>query len=925
MRSAFLLFWAAFCTTIGVTAETEQRALDTIKRRCLACHNAENPTATLDLSNRAGALTGGLRGPALTPGAPSESLLYARVAAGEMPPGGGIREEERALIREWIEAGARWETELTAAPNARSGAEWWAWQPVKPFKGSIDQFILEKLREKGLEPNPSADRRTLIRRVSFDLTGLAPTLEEIQAFENDLSPDTYGRLVDRLLASPAYGERWGRHWLDVARFGESNGYEQNHLRENAWPYRDYVIRSLNADKPFNQFIIEQLAGDQVAPNDPEVTAGTGFLVAGPQDTVGIKNLAGELQKRANHLDDMIAATASGFLGLTVQCARCHDHKFDPIRAKDYYRLQSAFAGVRHGERDWDESGKVSAYHAEVKRLTDGQLGIENGLNELRDAAHKRVEAGREEILAKYRPSVDPEGVEESFDPVEARFVRMSIDNSTGRRTVDMDELEVWTSDSRNVSAGATATAGSTRVDSASPDTYAPKNLVDGDLTTRWISAKRPPTWVQIELPKAERISKIYWSSDRLKGFQGRFGRSIPEQYRIEVSLDGEQWKPVADSKGRLPYRDEDRERLLLFAVFDEDEQRRWRAIEDRQRQLSAEIAALDQPRQAFIGRFSQPGEASFVMLRGDPMNRGKTVAPASLSTLARIMNGYELEPDAPEGERRLALARWIAADDNPLTARVIVNRIWMYHFGAPLVRNPSDFGYNGGEPTHPKLLDYLADRLVNEYHWRWKPLHKEIVMSAVYQRGGKFREDAAAVDSDSQYLWRFPPRRLSAEEVRDAVLAASGKLDRTMGGPGFRLYRYTVDNVATYYPREKFGPETYRRSVYHQHARSVKPELLGQFDCPDTSLPAPKRVTTTSPLQALALLNNSFMLDQARFLAERIGDGDVRGQVQRAYKLVFGRRPDEAELAASTEFVDKHGLFLLCRALFNANEFVYVM
>jgi len=923
--SRVLAIFLALFLPLCVSAAANEDALGTLERRCLACHNVENPTAKLNLSTRTGALTGGLRGPALVPGNPSDSLLYQRVASGEMPPGGRLPEEEATLIRDWIDGGADWETELTAAPSARSGPDWWAWQPVAPVTSSIDELVLDKLRENSLEPNPAADRRTLIRRLSFDLTGLAPTFDEIEAFENDQSPESYERLVDRLLASPAYGERWGRHWLDVARFGESNGYEQNHLRNNAWPYRDYVIRSLNDDKPFDQFIVEQIAGDQIAPDDPDVTAATGFLVAGPHDTVAIKNISGELQKRANHLDDMITATASGFLGLTVHCARCHDHKFDPIQAKDYYRLQSAFAGVTHGERAWGESENVRVYQAQVQRLQDAQLEAKTELDRLRDAANERVQARREEILATYRPSVDAAGVEESFAPAAARFVRMTIDNSTGRRTVDMDEFEVWTSDSRNVTAGAVATAGSSRLDSASPDTYAPKNLVDSDLTTRWISASRPPTWVQIKLAKAETISRVYWSSDRLKGFQGRFGRSIPEQYRIEVSLDGEHWEPVADSKDRLPYREEDRERLLLFAVFDEDEKRRWREIEDQQSKIAAETAALDKPRQAFIGSFTQPEEPSFVMLRGDPMSRGDTVAPASPSTLGRVMEGFELEPNAPEGQRRLALARWIAGNDNPLTARVIVNRIWMHHFGAPLARNPSDFGYNGGAPTHPKLLDYLASKLVNDYEWRWKPLHKEIVMSSAYQRGGEFRPDPAKIDSDSQYLWRFPPRRLSAEEVRDAVLAASGKLDRTMGGPGFRLYRYTVDNVATYYPLETFGPETYRRSVYHQHARSVKPELLGQFDCPDTSLPAPKRVTTTSPLQALALLNNSFMLDQARFLADRVGPGDAAEQVKRAYRIVFGRDPDDDELSASARFVEEHGLFLLCRALFNANEFVYVM
>ena len=288
---------------------------------------------------------------------------------------------------------------------------------------------------------------------------------------------------------------------------------------------------------------------------------------------------------------------------------------------------------------------------------------------------------------------------------------------------------------------------------------------------------------------------------------------------------------------------------------------------------------------------------------------------------------YELAPDAPEGQRRLALARWIASDDNALTARVIVNRVWMHHFGRPFARNPSDFGVNGGQPTHPALLERLAGRLVKQYGWRLKPLHREIVLSAAYRQASAFREEAASVDRDADYLWRFPPRRLSAEEVRDSILAVSGALDRRMGGPGFRLYRYTVDNVATYYPIEEFGPETYRRSVYHQHARSVKPELLGQFDCPDSALSAPKRVSTTTPLQSLSLLNNPFMLDQARLLAERSlreAGEDPRARIERIWRLAFGRAPDSREAAEASAFVVDQGWRLFSLAILNANELIYV-
>ena len=368
-------------------------------------------------------------------------------------------------------------------------------------------------------------------------------------------------------------------------------------------------------------------------------------------------------------------------------------------------------------------------------------------------------------------------------------------------------------------------------------------------------------------------------------------------------------------------------RLLLFAVFSDKEERHWEELEERLRVARRSLGALDEPARAFLGRFEQPEEPSFVMVRGNPMDRGDTVSPRSPSVLGAMLDGFELAADAPEGERRLALARWIASDENALTARVIVNRIWMHHFGRPFVRTPSDFGINGGEPTHPDLLEWLAQRLINEHGWRLKPLHREIVLSATYRQAGAFREDAAKVDRDADYLWRFPPRRLGAEEVRDAILAVSGALDRRMGGPGFQLYRYTVDNVATYYPIEEFGLDTYRRSVYHQHARSVKAELLGQFDCPDSALPAPKRVSTTTPLQALALLNNAFILDQARYLAERSAadaGGDRDGRLKRIWRLAFSRPPEPEELAESRRFVSEQGWELFSRAIFNSNEFVYV-
>ena len=914
--------------------------LPVLERKCMACHQGDGAQKGLRLGSVTRLLAGGESGPAIVPSDPENSLLLAKVAGEEpeMPLAGEpLTKAEIALIRDWISSGAPDDADGT---QEDSGRTWWSLLPLgiegKPAPASgwernvIDGFLLRAMQSQGLKPSDPSDRKTLIKRLSFDLTGLPPEPAEVESFVDDRDPEAYARLVDRLLASPAYGERWGRHWLDVARFGESNGYEQNHLRDNAWPYRDWVIRSFNEDKPYNRMILEQLAGDQLAPDDRHAQAATGFLVAGPHDTVGIKNPAGEAQKRANHLDDMIMGTASAFLGLTVHCARCHDHKFDPISNEDYYRMQAVFAGVSHGDRTWDEPARVAEFAAASERLNEQINDAKAGLEALRIAVAERVDARRETILRQYRPRVEQSGTEERFDPIVARFVRMRIDRATGNRNrVDLDELAIFAANDseQNVALDGNVAVSGTRVDAASPDTYAPANLVDGKHDRRWISTNAMPAWIQIELAQPERIDRIEWSSDRLGGFGGRFGPPQPEEYEISVSLDGESWHTVASSEGRLPYAQADQERLLLHAVFSSDERLRWDRLEEVRRKAERALAKLPEPQQAFLGRFQQPDRPSFVMVRGDPMNEGPQVAPGSLSTLSDLLAGFELAADAPEAERRLALAKWIASDDNVLAARVIVNRVWMHHFGQPFLRNPSDFGVNGGMPSHPELLDWLAHRLIHTHHWRLKPLHREIVLSAAYRQSSTFRKDAAQIDSDGVFLWRYPPRRLGAEEVRDAILQTSGNLDRRMGGPGFRLYRYTVDNVATYYPLREFSPDTYRRGIYHQHARSVKPELLGEFDCPETSLPAPKRITTTSPLQALTLLNSRFVVDQASSFAARVkteSGKEESGFVEAAWRRAYLREPSASEKRSATEFLTRHGPEALGRAILNSNEFLYV-
>jgi mono/diheme cytochrome c family protein len=728
------------------------------EQHCIRCHQPTNKKGELSLAT-ADELIGNQY---VVPGDSDASRLLEvlTASAGERPlmpkEGTPLSDKDVATLRAWITEGAAWPEDVVVKQRSKADRNWWSLQPLVVNEpppesipaewaaNAIDRFIFTKLTATGLQPNPPADRRTLIRRVTYDLTGLPPTIEETAAFDADTSADAYEKLIDRLLASPRYGEHWGRHWLDVVRFGESTGFEVNHIIDNAWPYRDYVIHSLNDDKPFDQFVIEHLAGDAVGQGDPAVEVGLTFLVCGPHDIVGNQDAMKAAQIRADTVDEIIRATGEAFLGLTVGCARCHDHKFDPITQRDYYSLYATFAGVFPDDR-------VVAPEAQLRDRTERLAPLE-------DAKKRRLQ----EKSAQEHKATDRERIE-----------------SLARRLAELE-------------------------------------------------------------------------------------------------------------------------------------------------QQIANLPALPRLR---VGRFEQPKGPQCVFERGDANRKGETVVPASLSTLADAAQAYSLPPDAPERERRLAFARWIVADDNPLTPRVLVNRLWQHHFGAGIVATPNDFGYMGQRPSHPALLDWLAARLrVNG--WKLKPIHKMIVMSQAYRQSSAFREPAAAIDADSRLLWRFPPRRLSAEEVRDTVLLLAGKLDERRGGAGFRLYEYTRDNVATYIPLETFGPETYRRSVYHQNARASRVDLLSDFDAPDCALSISRRVPTTTPTQALALMNHSFTIQMAESLAARLrnetDEGDPIAQIDRAFNLAFGRPPATEEIESAGALVNQHGLRTFCRALLNASELIYI-
>ncbi len=926
--------------------------------RCLPCH-ASDRKGGLDLRSGASLLEGGESGAVVTSGEPDESLLIDYVVSETMPPNKPLSSDEVESLRRWVADGAYFpETPLdlfAETSDVRAGYDWWSLRPladVPPpepegipdiwFEHAVDRFVFEQLRRRGLRPSARADKRTLIRRATYDLTGLPPTPDEIRAFEADPAPDAYARLLDRLLASPHYGEQWGRHWLDVVRFGESIGFERNQIINNAWPFRDYVIRSFNDNKPFDQLVREHLAGDVIGVGQNGVEVGTTFLVCGPYDDVGNQDPVQAAQIRANTVDDMIRATSEAFLGLTVGCGRCHDHKFDPIRQTDYYSMYAALAGVHHGSREMGSDLQKQQRAEQLAPLQQRKDLLEQQRAELDADLAKTAKLRADEFAARWiRPPVSRQGTEETLEPVLARYVRLTVQGtdtdpraSGGHR---IDEFEVWTHEPtpRNVAladAGALA-EGKSPVAEDFADAYSAELAIDGRFGAPWI-ASGPE--LRITLAQPETIDRVYFSSDRTGAGGDQPVATFVGEYQISISLDGQQWQEVASSATRQPASEAHRLKRLVDQVITTFIREHQAELARQLAEVNAQIAAIPPLPSWWVGTFQVVSGPQRVFLGGSPQQPGEEVVAASLSTLDRVTQGYQLTADAPESARRLRLAEWIVARDNPLTPRVLANRLWHYHFGIGIVDTPSDFGFMGGRPTHPELLDWLA-RQIQAADWRLKELHKMIMMSQTYQQASTFDEGATRVDADSRYLWRFPPRRLSAEEIRDTLLVLAGKMDFTAGGPGYRLYHYMQDNVATYVPLDTFGPATYRRSVYHQNARAMLVDMMTEFDAPDCAFAAPRRATTTTPLQALSMMNHSFSLDVATFMADRVRqdvarDGDPVSHgaetsemlVRRAFELAFARSPGEQELHRAVELVDQYGLPALCRAILNTNELIYL-
>jgi hypothetical protein len=959
----------------AASADFEKEIRPLLQKHCVECHDEKKQKGELRLDAKAFAFKGGHDGAAIVPGKADASPLFQRITSSEnddrMPPKGEpLSAAQIAAVKAWIEGGAVWpESDSDRTATADKRAQHWSVQPLKvgsalaepfglkPEQLSIDAFINASLSAKGLAMSPEADRRTLIRRLSFDLIGLPPAPERVEQFVRDDDPQAYGKLVDELLASPHYGERWARHWLDIAHYADTHGFERDQLRPNAWRYRDYVIDSLNADKPYDRFIREQIAGDVFAPDDAQSVIATGFLAAGPWDFVGNVETQSDMLKRAaraGDLDDMVTQVITSTMGITINCARCHDHKLDPITQQEYYSLWSVFAGVKRGERE------VSA--TESRRLANEKERLGKELAQTRAQIARLAGEGLE--VATLIPE------DSGIDMRTGAITRAKQDyhrDIPANKMVPVPAVEaVLSVFVPNGPAPIPATSGHFWDTIANRPLNAQRStkLGDTDFATKGhtMLAMHANSGITFDLAKLREQSGI--TAMRLTGLVG-FGaakEAADTRADFTVFVDAElRFQKLKLLKHETAALDVElpatAKTLTLIATDGGDgishdllfigdpklvpsvaetrltnaDAAELKRLRVEAQKLEGEIIAVPLPSKVYAIVSEAKPSVIRVQRRGNPEDEGGEVLPAAF-TWAKHAPVALGDNAAPEGQRRRALAEWITHPYNPLTRRVLVNRLWHYHFGQGLVTTPSDFGLGGDKPSHPELLDWLAGEFLKS-GWSLKHMHKLIVTSAAYRQQsgyGSVRNDtakaAATVDSANRFLWRQNRRRLDAESLRDAVLAVSGKLNLERGGPGYRDFKYTEAYAPIYEYITPDKPELWRRSIYRFIVRTTPHRFMTTLDCPDPANLTPARVNTTTALQALTLSNNDFMLLQARHLVTRIETetNSREAAIRRAFALTFQRDATAAEVQSATPLVAEQGLFALCRMLINANEFIYL-
>lgn len=953
---------------------------------CLKCHGPELAESEYRLDVREIALTkGAAYAPNIIPQKSAESPLIQFVAGHvdgmQMPAKGAkLSAEQIGILRAWIDQGAIWPE--SASAQAADKLAWWSLQPLR-FVGlppvearhPVDAFIRTKLAEQQLTPAPAVDKQTLIRRVSFDLIGLPPTPREVFEFVGDPSPDAYEQLVDRLLASPRHGERWARHWIDTAHFAETHGHDQDRIREHAWPYRDYLIAAFNGDKPYGQFIREQIAGDEFYPDDPQATVALGFLAAGPWDESSLRDIREDTLDRqiARYIDrdDMLANVLNNFCSLTVQCARCHDHKFDPIPQADYYALQAVFAGVERANRIYDTDPEITLRRLDLEAR---EVVLKQGSNEVRaellgDEVQAEVTRWEKELgatpvvwepwtaeLTTAEGSVLNKQVDGSYlasgkRPEKETYtfrgtsslrtitaVRLEVlsdpslpHQGPGRQdngNLHLSELEVFVGGGSAGESKAAVAIGRAIAD-FDQEGWGVARAIDGNPATAWgiypqvgksheavFEFKEPLT-----LAENQSLTVVL---KQLHGGGHLIGRP---RVSLTASKDPLRLQPLPpDIAKALATPREQRAADQKFELA------RYQQTEHTRR----ELAKLPKPSLIYAAAadFTPDGNLRpppgprpiHVLHRGEITKPRELASPGSLSCLTSLKSRFDLRGATDEGPRRMSLAGWLSHRDNPLTWRSIVNRTWQHHFGRGIVATPNDFGRMGALPTHPELLDWLAIRF-RDSDQSLKSLHRLLVTSDTYRQSSRSTSNA---DADNQFLARMHRTRLDAECIRDAVLAISGRLDSRMGGPSDRQFDLKpgrhVTPLVDYSLFDLDGPKGSRRSVYRFLFRTLPDPFMEALDCPAGDQIMPARTNSVTVQQSLALWNDAFMLRQAEHLAARLERDapNTPARVTLAVQLALSREPTPSELPKLIAYANQHGLANFCRLTFNLNEFVFV-
>ena len=930
-----LVFGLATSSTLAQAADPgdffEKKIRPIFVENCQGCHNSELKTGGLDLSTPEGFANGSQSGPIISHDNPENSRLLRVVNYEDtlkMPPRMKLGDPEIAALREWVMAGAPWPV-FEVAPSANVGEQqpetedslfiedqrnFWAFQPLNNpappevqteswIQSPIDRFVLARLEQKGLAPASPADKVTLLRRATFDLTGLPPTEEEIVEFVADDSAQAFERIVSRMLGSPRYGERWGRHWLDVARYADSTGNDEDHRYPHAWRYRDYVIAAFNEDMPYDQFVREQISGDLLPSDDPDGVnrrgiVATGFLALGP------KAIAQQDKDKMLYdvYDEQMDVVTKAFMGLTVTCARCHDHKFDPILTKDYYSLVGIFASTKsfRTPRSFVSKPWVTPLgpEEEYQQYLQHRDNISAKKFEIVDTVSEHVERHNRRLvgkLAKYMLAAR-----------EVYHDRSTLGDVAGDERLDKEVLRLWVS-------------------------YLRPQTEDARVhLTDWHSAP-DETLPEVALAYQVRFEELAceWQ-ETMRLWRRAVKRAVKRKNMPPPD------KPKFDPEEDPFFYDINFSELGPFALSEEQQDAVIPApIGAVVAGLRQELKLLEETLPAEPDLASSVAEGDVVrqkvFIRGDHHNPGEAVSRG----FPKILDGSD-GPRITEGSGRLALAEWLARDDHPLTARVMVNRIWQWHFGEGLVRTPNNFGKLGEKPTHPELLDYLAKRFIDG-GWSVKSMHRLIMLSSAYQMGSEAAADSLREDLENKLLTRFKRRRLNVEAIRDSLLAMDGSLDLEMGGTlqfGIGTDRENSND------RLSLNPEKVdRRLVYLPLRRANLPTLLNLFDFGDATTTLGKRSGTNVAPQALFMMNSDFVATRARNLAQTLLDDSGPGHAQRlerAYLITLNRRPESYEVESGLAYLDRLGSEpsdsmedldawqSLCRVLMASNEFIYL-